>query len=323
MHHPLERRWLHYAFSSEAAGLALVANLSTLTPEGPDDPQHMSILLLHDRTRGWCSSQFNAARPDEPWSAFDRGRRSDRLVLGAQSGAPAVDLVLTRTSHPCTSQCAPFARFQHLRWQSESGVMASGDWTLGPGDHRRSVRAVGYHERVRGIWGWPELGGWVFGFANDQRDLAVPSSVAPPWAVVFTLIQPPAPDDAATGSVMLWRGGRLRRHFPRRRVSVAVQGTLDRNLVVCVPPLARLFGVAPAAPVPRRLVIRAAMGDDHVVLDVVARTAARIVNPSETSFDPFSVHEVLGDCSVEGRLGAQEFEFRTEAIVEFAGGAGG
>jgi hypothetical protein len=101
-----------------------------------------------------------------------------------------------------------------------------------------------------------------------------------------------------------------------------VQGTLDRDKVVVVPPLARLLGVGPAAAVPARLVITAAGGADRLVLDVTARTAARIVNPSETSLRPFSVHEVIGECTVEGTLGGEAFGFVTEAIVEFAGGAG-
>lgn len=300
----------------------MVANLSTLTPEGDEPPQQMRILLVHDQGSGWHASQFNAVAPDRPWSAFRAGQRPAHLTLTAQAGLPSVDFLLRRTSRPCTSQCAPFSRAQHLRWQSESGVLAHGAWTL-PGDVRRDVPAVGYHERVRGVWGWPELGGWVFGFANDQTRLWSDPGSPPPWAVVFTLIQPPEPPGATTGSVMLWRDGRLHRHFPRRRISVAVQGTLDRDRVVTVPPLARLLGVGPTAAVPGRLVVSAGTGSDRLVLDVTAVTAARIVNPSETSFRPFSVHEVIGRCSVEGVVGGERIGFRTEAIVEFAGGAGG
>ena len=297
----------------------MIANLSTLTPEGDDEPQQMNILLVYERGSGWHSSQFNAAAPPQPWSAFRLPEPAGGLTLSGRAGVPGIDFTLTRTSRPCTSQCAPFARGQHLRWQSESGVLAEGAWTTASG-RAEAVRAVGYHERVRGRWGWPELGGWVFGFANDQSALDEPGR-PPPYAVVFTLIQPVGPPGAATGSLMLWRDGRLRRHFPRRRLSVAVQGTLDRDCVVPVPPLARLLGVGPTASVPARLVVSAASGADRAVLDVTARTAARIVNPSETSFAPFSVHEVIGDCTVEGTLGGEAFGFATEAIVEFAGGA--
>jgi hypothetical protein len=301
----------------------MIANLSTLTPAGDDRPQEMRILLVHERGSGWSSSQFNATAPSAPWSAFRTDQPHEPLRLAARTGAPAVNLVLTRTSHSCTSQCAPFAGDQHLRWQSETGVLAEGEWTSAPGQVHPAITAVGYHERVRGAWGWPQLGGWVFGFANDQSRLEAVPGAPPPWAVVFTLIQPPAPPGAATGSVMLWRDGRLRRHFSRRRISVAVQGLLHRDDVVVVPPLARVLGVGPTAPVPARLVVSAMAGSDRVVLDVTARTAARIVNPSETSLRPFSVHEVLGDCGVEGTLAGERFAFSTEAIVEFAGGASG
>jgi hypothetical protein len=179
---------------------------------------------------------------------------------------------------------------------------------------------LGYHERVRGYWGWPELGGWVFGFANDPTPGATD---APPTAVVFTLIQPLAPARATTASVMLWRDGRLVRHFPRRRISVAVRGELDKTEVAQVPALARVLGVPPMVTIPRRLVISAAMGDAEVVLDFCCASAARVVIPSETSIGPFSVHEVVGPVTVEGRAAGRAFEFETSGIVEFAGGAGG
>lgn len=321
----LERRWLHYAFLSRDLDLAMVANIARLGPS-PDEAERgtfeTAILLLHRRGHGWCASQFHAAVGERPWSAFRQphplGRRS-RLDLAAVSGAPRVALDIWRTSSPCTSQCAPFAGDQHLRWQSETGVAAEGDWTL---DDRvlRGVSALGYHERVRGCWGWPELGGWVFGFANDTAgDPARPPSAA----AVFTFIHPPRPADATAASFMLWRHGRLRRHFPRRRVSMAVRGLLDRDRVEQVPQLARLLGVPPMPPIPRRLVIRARAGDAEAVLDFAAESAARVVIPSETGLAPFSVHEVVGPCRLEGRIGADRFGFETRGIVEFAGGAGG
>jgi hypothetical protein len=325
MRGPLERRWLHYAFLSRGNDLGLVANIAWL---GPDDepggagPRATSILLLHKEGRGWRSSQFNARTPSIPWSAFRQPHSFDAdgtFALQSTADTVAVNLRLRRSSRPCTSQCATFANDHFLRWQSETGVIARGDWTYGD-TLSRNVEAIGYHERVRGRWGWPELGGWVFGFANDPD---WENNSAPPHAVVFTLLQPLTPHDAATGSVMLWRNGKLVRHFPRRRVDVAVQGLLDRNAVVNVPHLANLFSVPAMSPIPARLVISAAMGHDSVMLDFHCDEAARVVIPSETGILPFSVHEVIGRVTVEGNAGGDRFRFETRGIVEFAGGAGG
>lgn len=320
--HPLDRQWLHYAFVSRRPGVAMVANLSILgpPPEQPHlAPQRMAILLMHDPATGWESSQFNAEQPDTPWSSFRLPHPhgvAAPLRLRARTGSPQVDLMLQRTGRPCTSQCAPFGDHQHLRWQSEPGVSAVGEvWVDGK---RRQVDLVGYHERVRGRWSWPALGGWVFGFAIDS---SADPSAPPPAAVVFTLIQPAAPADATTGSVMVWRHGRLRRHFSRRNLEVVVQGELDRDRVVIVPPLAATLGTPPTAPVPRRLVISARSGDDWLVLDFDATTAARIVNASETSLRPFSVHEVLGPCAVEGVIAGAPLRIEADGVTEFAGGA--
>jgi len=276
----------------------------------------MSILLVHEEHRGWQSSQFNAAVHDPPWSAFRLPHPGGRLRVAGRSGTPSVDLELTRTGRACTSQCAPFAVDQHLRWQSEPGVVARGTIRVGSATYEDRT-LLGYHERVRGRWGWPELGGWVFGFAIAAGEPGGP----PPYSVVFTLIQPPQPPEAATASVMLWRHGRLLRHFPRRSLDVAVTGLLSRDRVETCPPLAGTLGTPPAAGVPGRLVITAAMGEDRLLLEVDAETAGRIVNPSESGLLPFSVHEVLGPCRVTGRVAGSELAFSAGAVVEFAGGA--
>jgi hypothetical protein len=321
----LERRWLHYAFLSQDGELGLVANVAWLGPapeQAQPEPRCTSILLTHRRGHGWSASQFNARTLLPLWSAFRQPHRfgaAQRLELSSTAAAPWVRLELERSSRPCTSQCAPFHPGQHLRWQSETGVMARGDWGF-PDQIRRDVLAVGYHERVRGYWGWPQLGGWVFGFANDPA--AAPGR-PPPYAAVFTFITPLGPADANAASVMLWRDGRLLRHFPRRCVSFAVRGQLPRDSVQQVPALSNLFGVPPMAPIPRHLVIAAQMGEDRVVLDFSAEAAARVVIPSENSLRPFSVHEVIGPCRIEGRVSGDRFGFQTRGIVEFAGGAGG
>jgi hypothetical protein len=319
--HPLDRRWLHYAFRSPDGALSVIANLSVLgaSPGSGSRPQEMSILLVHDEA-GWASSQFNAAVTGVPWSAFRLPDPGPRLRVGTPRGAPSVDLDLTRTGRACTSQCAPFAVDEHLRWQSEPGVRARGTLTGAAGRHAGSS-LVGYHERVRGHWAWPHLGGWVFGFVNANGADADSPAAPPPFAVVFTLIQPPHPADAPTGSVMVWRHGRLLRHFPRRTLHVGVSGRLPRDLVDTAPPLAATLGTAPTAHVPGRLRITAASGDDDLTIDVTSATACRIVNPNELGMNGFSVHEVLGPGRVVGRVGGEDVEVEAPAVVEFAGGA--
>jgi hypothetical protein len=320
----LERRWLHYAFLSRDGELGLVANVAWLGGglDGAASRRSTSILLLYRRGRGWEYSEFNADTSTPLWSAFRRPHHCGvpgPFDVCSTAGSPGVALELQRTSRPCTSQTAPFARRQHLRWQSEPGVIARGRWSFA-GEQLQDVEAIGYHERVRGYWGWPELGGWVFGFANDP---CRGESAAPPAAIVFTLIQPPRPARAANGSVMVWRDGRFVRHFARRQISVAVRGELDKSRVTQAPGLAQMFGVPPMEPIPRRLIISAAAGQDRVTLDFLCESAARVVIPAETAIRPFSVHEVIGTVTVEGTIAGRPMAFETTGIVEFAGGAGG
>ena len=324
----LDRRWLHYAFLSDDGRYAMVAKSAWLGPPEVEDPpagepgeRLTTILLLHDSAEPgrWSSSQFNAdIGPGLPWSAFARPHPHHlpgQLSIGGRH-QPAVSLKLHRTSHPCSSQCAFFGRHQHLRWQSETGVRGEGTFNLGSGPQALSV--TGYHERVRGRWAWPNLGEWVFGFAND---LGAEPGKPPRWAGVFTFIRPTGDAPHATASFMLWKDGRMRRHFARRATSFAVRGELPRERVTIAPPLARLLGVPPMSPIPRRLAISARQGDDWCVLDFDAETAVRIVIPSETSLHAFSVHEVLGDCLLTGQLNGERFEVKTRGIVEFSGGA--
>jgi len=300
----------------------MVANTAWLGPAarskgGPE--LSTTILVLNERGKPWVSSQFNAEHTEPPWSAFRQPHAHGVFIphhIRSISGTPRVELALVRTSNPCTSQCAPFAGDHHLRWQSETGVRASGRWYLS--ETPVEVDAVGYHERVRGRWGWPELDEWIFGFAND---LVAEGKSPPAWAGVFTFIKPRAPAGSATASFMLWHGGRVRRHFPRRNVSFAVQGMLDRDRVAQAPQLSRIFGVAPMPAIPKRLVISARQSDDWAIIDFESESAVRIVIPSETGLLPFSVHEVVGPCRLLGRLNGERFEVRTRGIVEFSGGA--
>lgn len=320
--HHLDRRWLHYAFLSRDGKCAMVANAAWLGPplKSCDKRERFTtILLLHDDTQGWHASQFNADISTPHWSAFALPHAHDRparLDIAAPTKHPKVALKLWRSSRPCTSQSAFFAQHQHLRWQSETGVYGSGEIHIGKS--RKNVEFVGYHERVRGRWGWPDLGEWVFGFAND---LNAPPGKPPEWSGVFTFIRPVSGKAEEQASFMLWRKGRLVRHFPRRNVSFAVRGSLSRDDVTMVPSLPGLLGTPAASMVPRRLMITAILGNDHVVLDFDGETAARIVIPSETSYKPFSVHEVLGGCHMHGEVNGEKFQIETRGIVEFAGGA--
>ncbi len=156
--HVLERRWLHYAFLSRDGELAMVANVAWLGPapeQVRQEPRCTSILLLQRRGERWGASQFNAETLAPLWSAFRLPHplaRPAPLELRSTAGTVGVTLRLARSSRPCTSQCAPFADGQHLRWQSETGVIARGDWRLRDALYH-DVEAVGYHERVRGLWG--------------------------------------------------------------------------------------------------------------------------------------------------------------------------
>lgn len=321
----IQRRWLHYAFVSRDRSLGMVANVSWLgaAPEDPSSqPRQMSIVLVHREGEGWDASQFNAATSTPQWSAFrgpQRIGRPGRFEIEAVRPHVGTALDLYRTGRPCTSQTASFARDEHFRWQSEPGIVARGDWIF-RGRTFSGVEAVGYHERVRGRWGWPEMGGWVFGFANDPAGSGVE---APETSLVFTLIQPTNPPGSATSSVMLWRRGRLTRHFPRRCVSVAVRGLLARARVRQAPTLAGTLGVGPMWPIPSELVVAARLGSDEVTFHFACGSAARLVIPNETGLNPFSVHEVIGPCRVAGSVSGRRFAFETRGIVEFAGGAGG
>jgi hypothetical protein len=182
----------------------------------------------------------------------------------------------------------------------------------------RETVAVGYHERVHGRWGWPEMGGWVFGFCNQIAD---PPAGAPTWALVFALLQPRDEPYDHTAMVMLWRRGRMVLFVPRRAMRVSVAGQLARDRVLTTPPLAPLLGTFATAPIPAALCIDGHQGRDWIQIRYRCREAARLVVPSETSLQPFSVHEVIGDMEVRIRLRETEVGFTSPGIVEFAGGA--
>lgn len=325
MTHVLERRWLHYAFLSQNQELGMIGNItwSGPDPDFPNAPQQVtSFLLMHKQGEGWRSSQYNAATLMPPWSAFSDKASYElpgKFEMVSTDRTAAVALDLQRTSRPSASQSTTFADNQHFRWQSETGVNARGVWQFDD-EILEEVEACGYHERVRGCWNWPDIGGWIHGFASDP-ETKEPGN-PPDNSVVFTLLFPPDPPNAAKASIMVWRRGRLWRHFPRRNITVVAHGELDRNQMVQVPELANLLDVPPMPTIPSRLILSGQLGNDRILVDFLCETAARLIIPNETGIEPHRIHEVLGYCWVSGTINGTRFNYETKGIVEFAGGAG-
>jgi hypothetical protein len=319
----LERRWLHYAFITTDERQAMIANLATLGGEGDGEPIRTSVLLMYHRDHGWTCSQWHLHIPREPWTSYRNPPppttfpRPPDLELRSLAGSPAVGLHLTRTSTPTAAGVTRFHGAHWKRWQAQPGVLATGWWDDGMAPMRECA-AVGYHERVHGRFGWPEIGGWVFGFCNQLGDSA---GGPPSWAVVFSNLQTgdSAHDHAALLTV--WRRGRMAMFVPRRGLRVSVAGQLARDRVITTPRLAPLLGTVATEPIPAVLCIDGFQGDDWIQLRYNCRSAARLVVPSETSLQPYSVHEVIGEMEVRLRVNGTTVRFESPGIVEFAGGA--
>jgi hypothetical protein len=321
--HVLERRWLHYAFITTDEEQALIANLATLGGDEGGEPTRTTVLLAYHRAHGWRCSQWHAYLAGDPWTSYRSPEPSQAFPrppdfeLQSLAGKPAVALHLTTTSTPAPTGVSHFHRTNWKRWQAQPGVLATGRWDDGMAPARDAV-AVGYHERVHGRWAWPEMGGWVFGFCNQLADQL---DGPPSWAVVFALLQPMDEAHDHTAMVMVWRRGRMVFFVPRRALRVTVAGQLSRDRVVTTPWLAPLIGTFSTAPIPAVLCIDGYQGRDWIELRFRCRDAARLVVPSETSLQPFSVHEVIGDMEVEIKMKGTTEKFASPGIVEFAGGA--
>jgi hypothetical protein len=320
----LERRWLHYAFISVDEQQALIANLATLGGhDDGDEPTQTSVLLAYHRDHGWTCSQWHAHLPHKPWTSYGSTPpstawpREPDLALQSLAATPSVSLYLTSTTTPAPAGVSHFHRTHWKRWQAQPGVIATGYWADGMSPPRETT-AMGYHERVHGRWGWPEMGGWVFGFCNQLADHA---EGPPNWAVVFALLQPRDERHDHTAMVMLWRKGRMVLFVPRRAIRVSVAGQLVRDRVLMAPTLAPLLGTYATAPIPAVLCIDGYQGRDSIQIRYRCRDAARLVVPSETSLQPFSVHEVIGEMEVRIKLKETNVVFTSPGIVEFAGGA--
>ena len=321
--HELERRWLHYAFITVDQRQALIANLAILGGDEGSEPTRTNLLLVYHREHGWACSQWHAHLGRPAWTSYGARApstataRDPDFQIRALRGVPRMSLHLDSTTTPAPAGVSRFHGSNWKRWQAQPGVLARGFWDDGLSPARQTT-AVGYHERVHGRWAWPEMGGWVFGFCNELAD---DPHGAPNWALVFALLQPTDENRDHTAMVMLWRRGRMVFFVPRRGMRVSVAGQLPRDHVVATPTLAALLGVFPTAPVPEVLCIDGYQGRDWIQIRYRCRDAARLVIPSETSLQPFSVHEVIGDMDVRVRLKSQDIRFSSPGIVEFAGGA--
>ena len=81
--------------------------------------------------------------------------RTSNCIAG---GTPSVSLHLASTSTPAP---AGVSRFHGTHWKRGKPNRACSQREAGRTgwSPRETVVAVGYHERVHGRWGWPEMGG--------------------------------------------------------------------------------------------------------------------------------------------------------------------
>jgi len=165
-------------------------------------------------------------------------------------------------------------------------------------------RASGYHDRNWGRWHWGDDAGWEWGAFLAPE---------PSPALVYSR----ATDRGHRHGVRtLGVHGSSRKLFRGDCVSVRTEGVLDEPLVRIPGAMASLHSGRSRPQLPRRVLILAEDGRNHLRIAFSVRAAAQIIAGDPMLRGYSFLHELVGEFSCEGRVSGTELAFGGLAVYE-------
>lgn len=256
--------------------------------------------------RGGQALTFGASRVQLRDDGIDMqvSLRGGQFELDLEVGLSAVTLPI-RVSNLSLGDEA------YMHWQVTPRLLANG-WLQVAGNRYRLSDAPAYHDHNWGRFSWSSDFSWEWGYA-------LPVERENPWSVVFVRLLDRAHLNDLMQGLFVWHTERPRRLFRAGDVQVCHEGLLRKERVLKLPRVMSLVHPGQASDVPRRLLVRAARGEDRVCLEFLPDDVAAVVVPDETGLGFTVIYEVSGRVFVEGRVDGASVQIAGRSIFEFLG----
>jgi len=308
--------WLHLNILDHASGRVGVINVSL--HGAPDDPRARAIgaALVHTPGRGWTGNVEARSFREASIGRSSIGLESVALALDSRSGTllGSVEnrehgLSLRVTGTPAASpiiveERLPFGR-GWISWRAMPRLTVAGEWTVG--DERADLRgASAYHDHNWGRWHWGDDVGWEWGCFLQP---------SPGAAIVLSRTTDRAHRNFDPASLTV-RVGNRRRAFPGPSIKLDYDGELETIARRAPGALAALHQDHARLRLPRRLLIRASDGIDHMVVEFTGREAAQLIAGDPVVRGYGFINEIAGEFTCAGKLGDLEITGNGLGVLE-------
>src|SRR5690606_32830349 len=316
------KEWLHFAV--HAPDVDVVVNFSIVSSgpgtrrgQGSARVGRVAILVHTDRWQGGlerCPDAALAVRDAGTRLLLGESRlelRDGRFFLEATlaSGELSASLELEPITRPVQIQNFALENGPPMSWLVVPRLLATG-WVRHPGGTVRVARAPAYHDHNWGRFEWGADFTWEWGYA-------LPREPHVPWSLVFVRISDRARLSDWVSGLFVWSGDTPERAFAADELDVAHEGLLRQERLLKIPGVLGLLSPGTDTDVPRRLVVSARRGADHVDLAFESRTLAQLLVPHERGSGLTAIHEVAGRVRVQGAITGAPIDFESPSIFEF------
>jgi hypothetical protein len=184
-------------------------------------------------------------------------------------------------------------------------LTVAGEWTVG--DERADLRgASAYHDHNWGRWHWGDDVGWEWGCFLQP---------SPGAAIVLSRTTDRAHRNLDPASLAVHVGNR-RRAFPGPSIKLDYDGELETIARRAPGALAALHQDHARLRLPRRLLIRASDGIDHMMIEFTGREAAQLIAGDPAVRGYGFINEIAGEFTCEGKLGDLEITGNGLGVLE-------
>ncbi len=316
------KEWLHFALHVE--GLDLLVNLSVV-----DDVRHgaragmeQSRIVCLVREQSWMGDIDHFAREDvrvvggqldvrfaHNYAVLRHGKLE--LSVRMRELPVALRLSLDPATLPTQANNLQVEGCDPINWIVVPRLHAHGEVHIE--DRRYQIAgATAYHDHNWGRFRWGKNFAWEWGYA-------APDHPENPWTLVFVRLSDRPHLEDLMQAIFVWKGERQVRLFRAGELRVRHEGLLRPERVFKLPQVMRLACPSNVTDVPKRLVVRAERGRDHIDLEFIPADVAQVIIPNDDDLGVTIINEVAGMVAVSGRIDGERMLIEGSSIFEFLG----
>lgn len=315
-----QKEWHHFCILGPGLHIILNLNLSgdTRPAARPDEVLARVVLLV--REKGWDGDVETIPARDVQFCSGQVGLIAGHNQVQFRDGV--FDLSIALQDRPITLalRLRPIATPLLMRSNTSIGAGRI-NWLVAPRWLANGIVVIdrrvhklqdtpAYHDHNWGYWLWGQDFAWEWGFA-------LPEDREVPWSIVFDRTTDRSRGKALELTLALWKNADLYRVFTQREIHIQPGDYLPLNRLPKFPRVMSVVSPETTTDVPRRLMVTATAGTDHLKFVFEAEDVAQVVIPNETDLGVTIINEVVGMVSLEGEVKGESVAMLGRATFEF------